>query len=443
MQKMSKVRELQRATSAITLLGAASVLVFVTCAYTANAQCAYEISAIIEGPDCGIFGNAPLEPTAMNDNGVVVGTFFCGAGLEQPFMWSEEMGFVIIPLPPGGLSATPMDINNHNEIAGLMRQTGVSGERAFHWKDGVWTDLGLLPGSTQSRAFAINDAGEVVGESTNIFVGPVSAFIWRDGVMEPLKLPLGPNSIALDINSSATIAGWMGSGGAGFALGFLQNDGVTTDIPPLSPTEWNYVVAINNKGVAAGVSLIAVKSGSVPRRSWLFEDGILTDLGMLPTVNHRTIASDINDVNQVVGMASNPSPSTQAAFLWQSGETYDINTLIEPFDRTLGIGSADAINNQGIIVCHEDGLMYVLTPSNRPLGDVNIDCTVDEHDLIAVLEDWGPDKSGHPADIVTSATFAPPSDGTVDGADLAVVLGNWAPQPPPRPRGGSATTSAR
>lgn len=91
-------------------------------------------------------------------------------------------------------------------------------------------------------------------------------------------------------------------------------------------------------------------------------------------------------------------------------------------------GSAEAINNVGQIAVRDlsGHFMIVLRPKDRPLGDVNIDCVVDERDLIAVLEGWGPDRLGHIADIVTSSNLQPPGDGNVDGADLAVVLGNWS-----------------
>lgn len=143
---------------------------------------------------------------------------------------------------------------------------------------------------------------------------------------------------------------------------------------------------------------------------------------------------DINDTGQIVGTATNPPPDNSSApFLWQHGAIHDLRASVIGAPGNLNFMSASGINEQGQIIggglIGSKIVVVLFTPVDRPLGDVNLDCAVDEHDLIALLDDWGPDKGGHLTDIVASATFAPPSDGKVDGADLAVVLGNWAPDP--------------
>jgi subtilisin family serine protease len=52
------------------------------------------------------------------------------------------------------------------------------------------------------------------------------------------------------------------------------------------------------------------------------------------------------------------------------------------------------------------------------------DGQVDAADLAYLLGEWGVNPAS-PADTVDSATFQPPADGVVDGADLAFLLGAW------------------
>ncbi len=445
MQTMSIVRKLHRSLNLRAWLIAALIVTLVESTNTASAQCQYEITAIIEGPTCPPpFELSPVTPTAINDHGVVTGFFNpCLIGNPRPFIWSEETGFVVIPLPPGVSDASPTDINNNNEIVGTFNDFS-TGALPFHWKDGVWTNLPLLPGFPEAHVFAINDKSEIVGESFDAFsFSPFRALLWCDSEVTELLLPVGSQSSATDINNSSQITGWMGEGGGtSTSVGFQMSEGNVAEIPLLPNGIRNDPVAINEQGAVTGVTLMPIKSGFFQRRSWLFENGVLTDLGMLPDINHATIARDINDVNQVVGFSE--SLVTQAAFVWQHGEIHNLNTLIEPPQDFLVIRSANGINNNGIIIATDnDGIGYVITPIDRPLGDVNLDCTVDEYDLIVVLEDWGQNKNGHSADIVASATFAPPGDGRVDGADLAVVLGNWTPKPETRSRSASMTTPTR
>ena len=418
-------REKQGTTFAAVL----GILAALVPAGLAHAQCQYSITALIEAPGCAppFDDPSPVIPTAINDLGVVTGYILpCGLGNPRPFIWSGEMGLVLIPLPEGVSDATPADINSNNEIVGAMNEYS-SEARAFHWKDDTWTDLGLLPGANQSRATAINDIGDIVGESSNIFVGPISACIWRDETMEQLWLPVGPFSHASDINDSSTVIGWMGNGGVGDSVGFISNSGIITEIHPLAGSNRADPVAITENGVVTGVSLIPVKEGFIPRRSWIFQNATLSDLGNLPTVNHRTLASDINDAIQIIGIATNPPPDNSSApFLWQYGTLYDLRLLIEPPEDSEYLQSAVSINNEGQIIGHGGPYGVVITPVGQPLGDVNFDCAVDERDLVDVLENWGPNKAGNPADVVSSTTFAPPSDGRVDAADLAAVLGNWS-----------------
>ena len=383
----------------------------------------YEIVAQVSAPGCPPGG---IVPTAISDQNVVVGYYFENCGFDaKPFMWTEETGFVAIPLPAGVSEARAMDVSNNGEVVGFMNPAGPIPDQPFHWKDGKWTELPLLTGFPIARAHAINDSGTIVGEAFDPnSTKPFRAVMWNRRVIAELRLPIGPNSYALDINDQSLAAGLMGEGLFGTSVGFLHDPQVTIEIPPLAGSDSSEAIAVNDQNVATGQSIISVKSGSVPRRSWVFQDGVVTDLGVLTEADHRTIAEDVSDARQIVGSSTGIQNGTSAAFLWQHGDIFNLETLIIDLLPDFNLDAARAINNNGWIAA--TGPMLVLRPVNRPPGDVNIDCTVDEFDLIAVLDDWGPDKLGHPTDMVTRETFQPPGDSHVDAADLAFVLGNWS-----------------
>jgi len=395
-------------------------------------QCQYELTAVIQGPDCGIFGPAPIQATAINDHGVVVGHFNpCITGPDMPFMWSEEMGFVAIPLPPGVLEAEPRDINNNGEIVGRMLRPEL-GYRAFRYKDGEWNELPPTGDGNHSEAFGINDNGWVVGYRDTD--DGLAAFRWRDDDIDDLVSPISGGASASDINLSRVTSGLFGSP-TGNGAGFVWDAESVIEIPPLIDGTNSEGESINEQGAVAGSSRI-VDANRLPvgRRSWLFENILPVELGLLPgTDSCRALA--INNVFQVVGRSSTPSNEV-IPFLWQHGDLHDLNAPIVEMPNGFSFRVANGLNNfgqvvgQGWLPVEQDIVLIavVISPTDSPLGDANIDCVVDEHDLKTVLDDWGSHggRVPRPSDMVTNATFQPPGDGVVDGADLAVVLGNWS-----------------
>ena len=393
----------------------------------AAAQCDYTISAIIQADvDCGILGPVITQAVAINDHGVVTGTYNCIAGAKKPFMWSQETGFIAIPLPPGMTFAVPNDVNNNNEIVGQMGNGGPA--RAFHYADGVWTDLGVLPGAIHMDAHAISDAGVIVGDGTGSLVGSI-AFRWSEGVLLPLDLPLGPDASADDINIDAVVTGWMGDSFNTVSSAFIWQGGASEAIPDLRNATSARGVALNRSESVAGDSSV-----NELIRSWLYRDGVLTDLGVPEGFQHVFVRG-MNDADQV--LLRSTINAISGAFLWQNGSLgEDIVAPLESLpsffiNRQLhGPNNLGQLAGRGGIVTNgvSTTVGLVFSPVVRLLGDVTLDCVVDEYDLMEVLGDWGPtgEREGILADIVTSETFQPPGDGRVDAADLAVVLGNWS-----------------
>ena len=398
--------------------------------------CNYEVTAIVPGPDCGIFTNANIDFVALNDFGQACGEVWeCAGGFGRwPVVWSEETGLIILPLPEGASLGVAVDINNVLGDDGLgqvactltiqLSETDFA-SRAYLYDDGEWIGLHTLNNYPVSRPTAISDESVVVGEVFNgALTGFLRAFRWKNGVMTLVPGLLGPNNVARDVSHSEAIVGWMGDADSTFSLGFLKQGPNVEAIAPVAGGFSSQANAVNSHEVAVGAEWLAVKDGPVPHRAWAYENGQALELPN-PANANRTDAIDVNDADQVL-----VQPDSGNDFLWQDGAIFEIESLEDSIDGLDFI--VKSINSRGQVA--GDGLLkgtrigLIISPVGVPMGDVSLDCAVDARDIALVLRAWGPCASDFscPCDIVTRETFQPPGDGRVDAADLAVVLGNWS-----------------
>jgi uncharacterized membrane protein len=161
----------------------------------AYGQCRYEVHVI------SLEGNCHVYATALNDSGVVVGSYGCGAGFNQPFRWTEEGGIELVE-PPAGSSETFLnDVNDAGQIVGSAT---IGQLRAFLLDHGEYT---MLPSDLpygSSQALAINDSGMVVGHRHIDVDGDfrTNAFVWtREGGFVDLGLMGETETVARDVNT--------------------------------------------------------------------------------------------------------------------------------------------------------------------------------------------------------------------------------------------------
>ena len=229
-----------------------------------------------------------------------------------------------------------MDINESGQVVGYSG-ANFTRWRSFLWQDGELTDLGSLPGATVATVESINASGQVVGGSGSDIQFDLHACIWQNGELRQLDgLPDDVLSGAADINDLGLVVG--GSGPTFDSLrAFLWDDGVVTDLGTLGGA-MSRALSINESGEVVG----SAETADNQTHAFLWRDGVMTDLGTFG--GSFSGANDINDARQVVGEAET-ADGERHAFLWENGEMIDLG---KPPDASSS--GANAINSSGEVV---------------------------------------------------------------------------------------------
>lgn len=287
----------------------------------------------------------------------------------------------------GGSNSVPWGINDRGQVVGGSETTDIdpdSGFPTFHaflWDKGVMQDLGTLGGQySQALLGGINSDGQVVGEAETSTVDPnnppffaTHAFLWEKGAMHDLGTLGGTHSYAMGIDSESRVVGAAQTDEPHPFFGqqyhpFLWEKGVMRDLGTLG----------GNLGFATGISVIEVPQsreervadkgqarhsrfqvvgGSIvdnnptppflfPMFSFLWEDGVMTNLGALGGI--QSFPEAINDRSQVVGeftVLDSEGTGISHAFIWKDGLKQDLGTVAGDSDSI-----AYAINHKGQIV---------------------------------------------------------------------------------------------
>lgn len=219
-------------------------------------------------------------------------------------------------------------------------------------------DLGTLGGATSSAA-AVDQTGTVAGESLTV-LGERRAFHWcSDCDMHSLgTLQNGSYSFATDISGNGE---WIvGNSGirpaqtpeqfADIRQGFVWTDSGMESVGALyNPATVNSrfgtseAHGVNDLGQVVGFSLVQRQN---LHSAFLWQDGVLTDIGLANEDGSSSKAFDINNAGQVVGaivMAGFVNAESEA-FLWQGG-------TFQYLPHGLGYSSstAAAINIGGLV----------------------------------------------------------------------------------------------
>lgn len=221
-------------------------------------------------------------------------------------------------------------------------------------------DLGVLPGWTSGRAVDVNEARQVAG--TMVVNGASMAFVWLPradlglpaGMTALGSMPLGVTngSWSSAIDDCGRIVGVAWGNTPPFPTAqraFLWQDGVLHDLGSLVGSS-SGANAINQKGVIVGWSYLGpttLRAFATRVRCGDRPSGDLVDLGSL--AGSWSVANAVNDEGQVVGTTSLQTSSTTvigAPFYRDAmGGSLDL-----PLLPGMNNGSASAINEQGVVV---------------------------------------------------------------------------------------------
>ncbi len=305
------------------------------------------VYTIAELPDLG--GDAS-RAFAINNMGSIIGHADDPQGRRRAVLWKDDEIIDLATL--GGDHATAQNITDSGLIVG--RSTVEPGgslndlpTHAFLWKDGQMTDLGTLGGDT-SWALAANDAGQVVGAST--VPGQVGddagteAFLWENGQMRSLGTLGGAYSIAFSITNDGQVVGEAETA-TGEIHAFQWANGHMTDLGAITGTR---STAFDMNAAGQTVGLWSKVKDQNRTAMWVGPSGF--DLGTQQ--GNFAYALDINNRGWVVGIQEGETREDQhwkSSFLWISGESWDLRTLIDG-EPTWVVDGANGINEAGQIV---------------------------------------------------------------------------------------------
>lgn len=220
---------------------------------------------------------------------------------------------------------------------------------------------------------SLNNKGQVVGHLEQVANGPRQAFIYnKDETVIALNTFLPKNSKwklqeANGINDRGDIVGSGSYNGKNCA--FLYHNGQVINLNHLLQKHVGWVLekatSINNKGdiVAIGTRTASVH-GFGPFHAFLYSRGATIDLGELPKYPD-TVDAHLNNVGQVVGVATNPKTNQDCAFVYTNGKIKNLNDCIVHGSHW-NLTRAYAINDMGAIVgegtVNDKDRGYLLTP---------------------------------------------------------------------------------
>jgi probable HAF family extracellular repeat protein len=313
-----------------------------------------------------IFNPGGPTPTEINDKGVIVGHQYDSYnGYDRAFMWANGT-INNLGAPSGYLSSWAYGINDQATNVGAAKISSSGGTYPYKHEYGAYTILGTLGGtysSQQHSANSVNNGGHIVGSSLNSS-GNARAVLWNPGNNSAVDLRTlagissSYSSAANRINNSGWIVGLSHSADSGnpqhaflvhrtATLDFQKDLGTLTGLN----SDISTAAAVNEFGYVAGTSYDSsfwgrafIKAPDGGSGFTHTKHANFTNLGVL-SGGLYSVASDINDLNMVVGNSGNWSTSNGFIYVPRLGYLVNLNSVI-PASAGWVISSAVAINNQ-------------------------------------------------------------------------------------------------
>ncbi len=295
-------------------------------------------------------------------------------GVSDPVRTLEIPKYTYVDLGPVGSRTAGMDVNN-------AVQAVVNAGTANRWQGGTLLNLGHLCGGCVfgggSFGAGINAVGEVVGYTHVSPTEPPHAFVSRGNRMIDLGTGFGSgsSSMAWNINNTGQIVGQRARTQSAPLRATLWQNGTIRDLGTLGGSDTSpfatesIAYAVNDAGQVVGTAL--PRSGH-PSHGFVWQNGVMRDLGTLGGNGEATSAFDIANTGQIVGRSQTVGGQTQA-FTWTAGVMTDLSTLGGNYS------SAHGINERGQVVGgsripnspHPANAGHAVLWTNGQLADLN------------------------------------------------------------------------
>jgi len=159
----------------------------------------------------------------------------------------------------------------------------------------------------------------------------------------------GPDSVGYGLNASGQVVGWSSVDDCVTALSgtpcrraYIWQDGVMTELGVLPGDEESFARAINDAGLVVGTSELDIVFGSGTFHAVAWSDGAISALDDL---GESTIAHDVNASGVVAGWARDTSINQDRAVTWSGGALTNVGAT-ESHQSNRGVG----INDLGVLV---------------------------------------------------------------------------------------------
>ena len=313
-----------------------------------------------------------MTANAVNDQGIIVGDYspYCVPNCSAPGQSFTPAQAWMYQRSSGALNQLIFDPSETGAGASGVSNSGIISGREFSPQNGIqpviWTVTGgamALSGPDCSCwAVAANDGGTVIGQ----FQGPgapgSAAIMWTPPVYAQTILPglecdycprvgisiyaINNGGTAVGSSLSSIVRNGQPTTGGSFAVEWQA--GAVSSLGALQGSNTSAAYGINNSGDVVGGSGSGQGSGAA-FHAFLYRGGTMTDLGAL-SGDTNSSADSINDAGQIVG--SSDDGNKKRAFVYEHGQMYDLNSLIDSTDPLAGLVSlqeAVSISSNGLI----------------------------------------------------------------------------------------------
>ena len=256
--------------------------------------------------------------------------------------------------PVGTTDILPTAVNIDGVVVGTARFAGRTDDTAFVWKNGTMTEL-ALGGATSTTARDINDRGMIVGYTYDGRRTTGATWSAATGGLSPMAVNISGRlgSAAYAINEAGTISGYAGDVTYYDFNGPRESDGERPalssgggwsriPLPDIYTRDFvqirgGFAVQINESGMV----LVANSPNHAGNTRISYGGGLATD----PTLELIPGNQGLNDLGQIVGRAPGGGSSGPfTARMWSAATGY-----VE-FGAGQALSRANAVNNLGWVV---------------------------------------------------------------------------------------------